>query len=122
MKPFVVILLSFAFFAGCATSTIGHDFNAANIPMLHVDKTTLAEAKSLLGQPYQYVTRKDGTMVYIWHYIRSDATFGKLSTQAKDAKLIFNQDDVFIGILGLYGIALQPEDRQRLRVTSEVMP
>lgn len=82
--------------AGCASTTIGKPFPANNVAQLQLGVSTTADARRLLGEPYQAVTNRSGEQLLIWQYIRSDATSGLASvdvqTSQQGAALVFGPD------------------------------
>lgn len=82
--------------AGCATATVGTPFPANNVGLLRTGVSTTEDARSLLGQPWQVQTLANGEQIYIWQYIRSDATSGivtmNVKTSTQQAALVFGPD------------------------------
>lgn len=97
MKFLLITVFSALLIAGCATATIGKPFPVSNVSQLRVGTSTIAEAKNLLGEPYQIQTTGNGEQLYIWQYIRSDATSGLISTNVQtntqQAALVFGSDN-----------------------------
>lgn len=81
---------------GCASTTIGKPFPANNVAQLQLGVSTTADARSLLGAPYQVMTNQSGEQLFVWQYIRSDATSGFASvdvqTSQQSAALVFSSD------------------------------
>lgn len=81
---------------GCASTTVGKLFPANNVAQLQLGVSTTADARRLLGEPYQAVTNRSGEQLLIWQYIRSDATSGFASvdvqTSQQGAALVFSPD------------------------------
>lgn len=82
--------------AGCATATVGTPFNAQNTAQLRAGTSTVAEARSLLGEPYQVQTGANGEQLYIWQFIRSHARSGlvamNVQTSTQQAALVFDRN------------------------------
>lgn len=80
---------------GCATATVGTPFNAQNTAQLRVGTSTVAEARSLLGEPYQVQTNANGEQLYIWQFVKSHASSGLASmnvqTNTQQAALVFDR-------------------------------
>lgn len=81
--------------AGCATATVGTPFNAQNTAQLRVGTSTVAEARSLLGEPYQVQTGANGEQLYIWQFVQSHARSGlvtmNVQTNTQQAALVFDR-------------------------------
>lgn len=82
--------------AGCASTTIGKPFPANNVAQLQLGVSTTTDARSLLGAPYQVMTNQSGEQLFVWQYIRSDATSGFASvdvqTSQQSVALVFSPE------------------------------
>lgn len=96
MPAWLLVGVLAAGLAGCASTTIGKPFPANNVAQLQLGVSTTADARRLLGAPYQVVTNSSGEQLLIWQYIRSDATSGFASvdvqTNQQGAALVFSPD------------------------------
>ncbi|MEP9320180.1 hypothetical protein ABKS89_23760 [Pseudomonas sp. LABIM340] len=94
--------------AGCATATIGERFPANNVALLRVGLSTTEEARGLLGEPQQVVINPSGQQVYIWQYVRSDASSGfasmNVKTTQQQAALIFSPEGRLLGVQQLINV------------------
>ncbi len=94
--------------AGCATSTIGKPFPAENVAQLRTGVSTTAQARALLGEPWQVQTNAAGEQLYLWQYIRSDATSGLVSTNVttntQQAALVFSADGRLLRVQNLINV------------------
>ena len=90
------LLAALATLAACATATIGKPFPAGNVALLRTGMSTTADARSLLGEPFQVQTIQTGEQIYIWQFIRSHAKSGFVSTNVQttqqQATLVFGVD------------------------------
>ncbi|MEQ6331507.1 outer membrane protein assembly factor BamE [Pseudomonas chengduensis] len=100
---FAALLIS-----GCATSTVGTPFPAENVAQLRTGVSTTAQARALLGEPWQVQTNAAGEQLYLWQYIRSDATSGLVSTNVKtstqQAALVFSADGRLLRVQNLINV------------------
>lgn len=104
--------------AACATATVGQDFQEANLDQLQVGQTTLAQTVALLGAPPQSSLKTArGNWVHQWRFVRSDANVlvSKVEAKTKEVILVFDGDNVLIGLAGSSGIAVKPETLQRIQ-------
>lgn len=108
MKFLLIIVCSALLMAGCATATIGKPFPVNNVSQLRIGTSTVADAKNLLGEPYQIQTTGSGEQLYIWQYIRSDATSGLVSTNVQtntqQAALVFDEDNRLLRVQQLINV------------------
>lgn len=96
---------------------VGKDFNEANLPLLQIGQTTLAEATKLLGRPADNSqVGQSGAVGHTWTFVQSKSSIwaGNVSSSTKSVLLVFNTDGTFQRIITLEGIVLQPEDMRRL--------
>ncbi len=115
MKLITVLLVLAAIMAGCATATVGADFDGSKLPALQPGVTTFEQAVVLLGRkPNTTTAGQSGALGHQWVYVRSDAAAGSVTTQTKSAMLVFNVDGTFQRLLSVQGIDLAQQDRQRL--------
>lgn len=95
-RIWVVLALSGLLLGGCATATVGKPFEAGNVAQLRAGVSTVADARNLLGEPYQVMTNQAGESWYTWQYIRSDASSGLVSTNVQTSQqlavLVFGSD------------------------------
>ena len=75
---------------GCASA--GTNFPYENINQLVVNKTTIAEAVALFGQPTNRGNTSDEKQVLRWGYASAVAFVGV--TESKELKLYFNEDGI----------------------------
>ena len=96
MKRLLAAAFAALLITGCATATVGKPFNAANVAQLQEGVSTTADARSLLGEPWQVQTNGSGEQLYLWQYVRSDATSGlvtvNVDTTTQQAALVFGAD------------------------------
>lgn len=102
-----------AVLAGCATAKIGREFPASNVAQLREGVSTSADARSLLGEPWQVHTNGAGEQLLIWQYVRSDARSGLVSmnveTSTQQAALVFGNDGRLLRVHNLINVpAPQP--------------
>lgn len=97
-----------AVLAGCATSTVGTPFPAENVAQLRTGVSTTAQARALLGEPWQVQTNAAGEQLYLWQYIRSDASSNLVSTNVKtstqQAALVFGADGRLLRVQNLINV------------------
>lgn len=116
MKRILLAIAAVLLLAG-AKSTIGEDFDAANLQQLQINHTTLPQAVALLGaEPAGSTVGKSGAVAYTWHYTEAKGSMwtGKSSAVSRRAVLIFNTDGTFQRILQLDGVVLPPAEHRRL--------
>lgn len=117
MKRILFALLCVLALAGWGKSTVGAEFNGANLVQLQVGQSTLADAVQLLGrQPDNSQAGKSGAIGHTWLYTTGEASFwtGKVKSSVKSVTLVFSTDGTFQRIYKLQGIELPPQDRDRL--------
>lgn len=115
MKRTITWLLGLAVVAGCATATIGSEFNARGLVNLKPGSTTFGEATALLGRgPDRTMTGQSGALGHTWSFIRADASPTGVNSTNRSVTLVFNVDGTFQRVLQLQGIELSPEERTRL--------
>lgn len=85
---FGLLLLSLAFFSGCAT--IGRDFAAAQVPNIQLGKTTQKDIQAMFGTPWR-TGMEDGKQV--WTYGKYHYALFSQST-ATDLVIRFNNNGV----------------------------
>ncbi|HBP0991505.1 TPA: hypothetical protein L5S40_002636 [Pseudomonas aeruginosa] len=70
--------------------------------------STSAEARSLLGEPWQVHTNGAGEQMFVWHFVRSDATSGLVSmsveTNTQQAALVFGSDGRLLRVHNLINV------------------
>jgi hypothetical protein len=118
MKSLLLSLCLVAALAGCATATVGAEFQSGNLSKLQPGTTTLQQATELLGTAPQKSSIEAGEQVYQWLFVRSHANTFVSSTQTsvQSAVLVFDANGKLRGIRRLQGISLPSEDAQRLLV------
>lgn len=108
MNRLLIAALAALLIAGCATATIGKPFPANNVGLLRVGLSTTEDARSLLGEPYQVHANGNGEQMYVWQYIRSDATSGLVSmnvqTNTQQAALVFGTDGKLLRVQNLINV------------------
>lgn len=109
----IAVGLLVAALAGCATATVGKPFPANNVAQLREGVSTTADARSLLGEPWQVQTNGAGEQLLIWQYVRSDARSGLVSmnveTSTQQAALVFGGDGRLVRVHNLINVpAPQP--------------
>lgn len=115
----VLIFTAAAAVSACATSTVGHNFNAEAVTSLQPEKTTVAEARALLGgAPTQTVKADSGKQVMVWQFIQAKAVMGSVSNQVRQVTLAFNPEGVMERVVSTINIPLSPDEQKRLRVQS----
>jgi outer membrane protein assembly factor BamE (lipoprotein component of BamABCDE complex) len=105
-----VALLATSLLSGCATATIGADFDSTKLAQLERGKTTVPQASALLGRtPDTTLAGASGALAHTWRYIESTATLGRVSSANKSAMLIFNTDGTFQRVMQLTGYRPGPK-------------
>lgn len=108
MKRMLIAAVAALLVAGCATATVGKPFNAANVGQLQEGVSSITEARSLLGEPWQVQTTGTGEHLYIWQYIRSDAKSAlvtvSVDTTTQQAALVFGADGKLLRAANLINV------------------
>jgi len=108
LLPAALMASAILVLAGCATATVGTPFNAQNTAQLRVGTSTVVEARSLLGEPYQVQTSANGEQLYIWQFIRSHARSGlvtmNVQTSTQQAALVFNRTGRLVRVHNLINV------------------
>tara|TARA_R110002049_G_scaffold83938_12_gene213710 strand:- start:1406 stop:1762 length:357 start_codon:yes stop_codon:yes gene_type:complete len=97
-------------------ATIGTNFDEARLTELQPGKTTVTDARKILGEPYQTVNVSNGHTVLTWQYIMST---GVGTTSNKLASVQFGPDRRMVGIQHLINIPMSEADAERLRVQAQ---
>jgi len=96
----VILSLIFVLISGCAVSTSGNPFDIAQVEHLSPGNSTIQEAISLLGSPYQVVSMENDNKLYIWQHVQAKAnamaSSAKVFTQ--QAAIIFDSKGVMVRV------------------------
>src|SRR2546423_286144 len=64
-----LVLVCISLFGGCMSTTIGTDFNSANVSKIKVGQTTEQEVKELIGTGCDRTHNSDGTVTLFYMYV-----------------------------------------------------
>jgi hypothetical protein len=111
MKRLIAALLA-TLLAACASPPIeaGRDFGVAEIARLERGRTRLEDAKAIFGPPATSAPGPGGRWTYGW----SHARIAGAQARTKGIFLLFDKNDVLLGLTGVSGIDLPPAVRRRL--------
>jgi hypothetical protein len=102
----------------CHTARVTHgaDFTETNLTRFEVGKTTFDQVKAYLGtSPRGSTVREDGLTLHRWQFIHAEAgAFRGVRSTGKTVSLLFDRNDIFVGIAMLHGFDLTTEERRRL--------
>lgn len=95
MKIFIS-LLSAGFLSSCVPGIIhaGKDFDIKQAEALQPRLSTLAEAKSLVGEPYATETDAEGNILVKWEYAHNDF----IGESMKGIAILFSKDGKMIRV------------------------
>lgn len=93
-----ILFFCLAGLIGCATAEVGRQYDTDAASHIQVGQTTEAEVISLLGQPLKVQENADGSKVYTYLYVRSEARskvfHSRIHTTGDKLIITFNRQGV----------------------------
>lgn len=90
-------ILALLFVSGCASSSIGHDFDMATAERLPAG-TPYADVVTALGRPYARRSDSDGGTTARWLYVNSRVVPFSATVRSQAADLKFNRNGGLVGL------------------------